>query len=82
MSHPVLTRIVDHTRGAVIGTVLTISGITALYLHTHSVQFTSTASNRAPEIVQAESNAVSMAKMMPSDYQLPPQKDHFPRTAK
>jgi hypothetical protein len=49
-----LTRLLHTSQGILIGSVLTFAGCAWLYLGTHTIKFTATASNQPTAVVQAQ----------------------------
>lgn len=76
----IITRIKHTTQGAFIGAFLTAAACGFLYVNTHSIKFTATASNQPTEIVQAANDAVAMAKLMPDTSPVPARKPKTPVT--
>jgi hypothetical protein len=65
-----------HAQGFALGVTLTLCACAYLYLQTHTIKFSSTATNQPLATIQAENDAVAMAQLMPP---LPP---HKPPTAR
>lgn len=56
-----LNRLTHTLQGFVLGTVLTLTGCGLLYLHTHDIHFTSTATNET----EGQQTAMAIEKLMP-----------------
>jgi hypothetical protein len=74
----ILNRIKHTAQGAFIGCLITTAACAYGYTQTHSIKFSSTASNQPTEIVQAANDAVAMEKLMPDTAPMPGRKPKAP----